>query len=179
MRDRLPMIFSITALLVALFGTTPLGEAAYNAVLPRGSVDTPQLQRNAVTAAKIAPNAIRGSHVLDGTLLTADFKAGQIPQGAKGDKGDTGAQGTAGKNGATSVVIRGTYFVSSAGATASCNSGERATGGGVTGDKTIYVATKSEPVPNSGTPTGWSGRLYSLESGVVPTGTVYVICASP
>lgn len=96
MRDRLPMIFSITALLVALFGITPLGEAAYNAVVPRNSVGTLQLQRNAVKAAKIAPNAIRSGHVLDGTLLAADFKPGQIPQGPKGDQGDKGPKGDKG-----------------------------------------------------------------------------------
>ena len=87
MRDRLPMIVSITALLVALFGITPLGEAAYDAVVPRNSVGTLQLQRNAVKAAKIAPSAIRTGHVLDGSLLSADFKAGQIPQGPEGRQG--------------------------------------------------------------------------------------------
>ena len=35
MRNRLPMIFSTTALLVAVFGVTPLGGAAYNAVVPK------------------------------------------------------------------------------------------------------------------------------------------------
>ena len=34
MRDRLPLILSTTALLVAVLGITPLGEAAYNAVAP-------------------------------------------------------------------------------------------------------------------------------------------------
>ena len=104
MRDRLPMIFSITALLVAILGVTPLGEAAYNAIVPRNSVGTLQLQRNAVKAAKIAPSAIRTGHVLDGTLLVADFKAGQIPQGPKGDKGDKGDRGAPGPTeGASSV----------------------------------------------------------------------------
>ena len=53
MRNRLPMVFSFTALLVALFGITPLGEAAYNAVVPRNSVGTLQLQRNAVKSAVV------------------------------------------------------------------------------------------------------------------------------
>ena len=35
MRERLPLILSATALIVAVFGSTPLGEAAYNAVVPR------------------------------------------------------------------------------------------------------------------------------------------------
>ena len=59
----------------------------------RNSVGTLQLKRNAVTARKIAPNAVRGAHVLDGSLLATDFKGGQLPAGPKGDKGDKGAQG--------------------------------------------------------------------------------------
>ena len=47
MRDRLPMIFSTTALLVALLGATPLGKAALNAAVPRNSVGTKQLRKNA------------------------------------------------------------------------------------------------------------------------------------
>ena len=103
MRDRLPMIFSTTALLVAVLGVTPLGGAAYHAVVPRNSVGTLQLQRNAVKAAKIAPSAVRTGHVLDGTLLVQDFKPGQIPQGPKGDKGDKGDKGAPG---ATTVTRR-------------------------------------------------------------------------
>ena len=103
MRDRLPMIFSTTALLVAVLGVTPLGGAAYHAVVPRNSVGTLQLQRNAVKGAKIAPSAVRTGHVLDGTLLVQDFKPGQIPQGPKGDKGDKGDKGAPG---ATTVTRR-------------------------------------------------------------------------
>ena len=85
--SRLPIALSITALLVAVLGVTPFGEAAYNAVVPRNSVGTLQLQRNAVKAAKIAPNAVRTGHVLNGSLLVEDFKAGQIPQGPKRRQG--------------------------------------------------------------------------------------------
>ena len=96
------LVIACLALGVALGGTS------YATVLnvPRNSVGTPQLQRNAVKAAKIAPNAVRTGHVLDGTLLTADFKAGQIPQGPKGDKGDAGAPG------ATNVRVRTGWFPS-------------------------------------------------------------------
>src|SRR5262245_63485975 len=126
MPDRLPIILSTTALVVAVLGVTPLGDAAYNAVVPRNSVATAQLQRNAVKAAKIAPNAIRTGHVLDGTLLTADFKSGQIPQGPKGDKGDKGDKGAPGTSGyeivtATQNVVAG----QSSNLTASCPAGKR------------------------------------------------------
>jgi hypothetical protein len=130
MRDRLPLILSTTALLVAVLGMTPLGEAAYNAVVPRNSVGTLQLQRNAVKAAKIAPNAIRTGHVLDGSLLTADFKAGQIPQGPKGDKGDKGDRGAVGVSGYE--IVRASVVVppnTQTAAQATCPSGKKVLGG--------------------------------------------------
>lgn len=90
---------SCLALLVALGGT---GYATALQV-PRNSVGTLQLQRNAVKPAKIAPNAVRSGHVLDGSLLAADFKPGQLPQGPKGDKGDKGEKGDKGDNGVSRV----------------------------------------------------------------------------
>jgi len=92
MSSRLALAMSAAALVVALLGSTPLGHALASQV-PRNSVGPLQLKRNAVGPQKIAPNAVRAGHVLDGSLLTADFKAGQIPQGAKGDKGDQGPPG--------------------------------------------------------------------------------------
>ncbi len=57
MRTHTALCFSITALVIALFGATPLGRAAYRAVVPKNSVGTQQLKHNAVNASKIAPNA--------------------------------------------------------------------------------------------------------------------------
>jgi hypothetical protein len=96
MRNRLPIALSLTALFVAILGNTPFGEAAYNAIVPKNSVGTPQLRHNAVTGSKLAPNAVRAGHVADGTLLVSDFKAGQIPQGPKGDTGAKGDRGPSG-----------------------------------------------------------------------------------
>src|SRR5262245_13928183 len=61
-----------------------LGGASYAATqLPKNSVGSKQLRKNAVNSAKVK----------DHSLLSADFKAGQLPAGAKGD---TGPQGIAG-----------------------------------------------------------------------------------
>jgi hypothetical protein len=86
------LVIACLALLVALTGTS------YATVLnvPKNSVGTPQLKRNAVKPAKLAPNAVRTAHVLNGSLLAADFRTGQIPQGAKGDTGPAGPPGTSG-----------------------------------------------------------------------------------
>jgi hypothetical protein len=82
--NRLSLALSATALVVALLGVTPLGEAAGNAVaevvLPRGSVGTTELRDGSVTAAKVK----------DRTLLARDFKPGQIPRGPRGPKGPPG-----------------------------------------------------------------------------------------
>ena len=95
------LVVACIALGVALGGTS------YATVLnvPKSSVGTPELKRNAVKAAKIAPNAVRAAHVLDGSLLAADFKAGQLPQGPKGDKGEKGDRG---ENGISRVLINRT-----------------------------------------------------------------------
>jgi hypothetical protein len=62
--QRLPIVLSSAALLVALFGSTSLGEAALDAVLPANSVGT--------------------SQVRDHSLLARDFKRGQLPRGEPG-----------------------------------------------------------------------------------------------
>src|SRR6476646_7282163 len=70
---------------LALF--TALGRGAYAAVkLPKNSVGATQRRRDAVASSKVR----------NGSMLAADFKAGQLPAGPKGDAGPTGAPGPAG-----------------------------------------------------------------------------------
>jgi hypothetical protein len=64
------------ALFVALGGTSV---AAANALVPKNSVGSAQ--------------------VINGSLLKKDFKAGQLPRGARGPVGPRGAQGPAGQAG--------------------------------------------------------------------------------
>jgi hypothetical protein len=82
------LTFANVVACLALF--IALGGASYAALkLPKNSVGTKQLKKNAVTAAKVKP----------GTLLAKDFRAGQLPAGAtgaRGPEGPIGAQGTAG-----------------------------------------------------------------------------------
>lgn len=92
------LIVACIALFVALSGT---GYAVSK--LPRNSVGSAQIKKNAVTSAKVK----------DRSLLAKDFKAGEIPAGAKGD---TGAQGIKGEKGDRGPA-------SSAGATATRDPG--------------------------------------------------------
>ena len=95
------MVVACLALAIALGGTS------YATILqvPRNSVGTLQLKRNAVKSSKIAPNVVRTAHVVDGSLLAADFKPGQLPQGPKGDKGVKGDRGQAGPAGISGYEI--------------------------------------------------------------------------
>lgn len=177
--------------LLALF--VALGGTSYATVVnvPRNSVGTPELKRNAVKAAKIAPNAVRTGHVLDGSLLSADFKPGQIPQGPKGDKGDKGDRGDAG---ATNVVVR-TQSPCPNGLPTNvhcvtiprCEAGERAVGGGagMTGNLGDEELQQSYPLEADGTaaetgdtPVGWVAIIENKANSVqIPIG--YVVCARP
>jgi hypothetical protein len=79
------LVVSVIALVVALGGTS------YAAiVLPANSVGMKQIKKNAVTSAKVK----------NGSLLSADFRAGQLPAGATGATGATGLKGDKGTNGA-------------------------------------------------------------------------------
>lgn len=106
MSERLRTAFATTALVVAVLGWTPLGEAARTAVFPANSVGTLQLKGNAVTSPKIRNGSVAGidvqkrtitaAHIKQGSLVSANFKAGQLPAGPKGDKGDKGERGANG-----------------------------------------------------------------------------------
>jgi hypothetical protein len=180
MRTHASIIIAVTALVVAVFGSTPIGEAAWNQVVPRNSVGPLQLKRNAVTSSKIAPNAIRTGQVVDGSLLTADFKAGQIPQGPKGDKGDKGAKGDPGLTGYT--LATGTLApptgTSLRNVTATCPTGKKALGGGVrSGGKSSAqgpFVVESYPTP------GGAGWTVTVIVGTFPVGTLtaYAVCAA-
>ena len=67
-----------------------LGGSSYAALrLPRNSVGPKQIRSNAVTSPKVK----------NGSLLSRDFAAGQLPSGAQGPRGDTGSQGQKGDTG--------------------------------------------------------------------------------
>jgi len=174
---------------LALF--VALGGASYAAAtLPAKSVGTTQLRKGAVNTKKIAKSAVTSAKVKNGSLQSIDFAPGQLAagrQGPKGDKGDPGTNGVNGVNGATNVVVRrGTPVNVTAGAggnaTAQCNPGERATGGGHAGGGTadVWKVAASYPTPSTtgATPTGWSVDAQNTTGAAYFLGA-YVICASP
>jgi hypothetical protein len=195
MRARLPLIFSVTALFVALFGSTPLGDAAYQALVPRNSVGTPQLKQNAVTSAKIAPDAIRTGQIVDGSLLTADFKTGQIPQGPQGPKGDKGERGDTGPRGPAGLQgPRGPSGISGWQIVAErrripkqgtgqiwsvlCPAGKKVLGGGVTisprGGASGFRLLQNGPHDQGA---GWEATAFNGGSSDDVSAAVWAICA--
>jgi hypothetical protein len=197
MRDRLPLILSTTALIVVVLGSTPLGEAAYNAVVPKNSVGTEQLKNNAVTVSKIRIGAVtrdqlRGDAVDSGkvknrSLKAIDFALGQIPAGpagAKGDKGDKGGKGDTGPPGLSgyevvskSVTVNpADVFVSG---TVDCPAGKKVFGAGYSTGGPYSAAGGPFPIhsfPN-GTGTGWR-FLLGRSAAAIWTETFYITCAT-
>jgi hypothetical protein len=53
-KKKLPLILSATALLVALFGSTPLGEAARNAIVPHAKFADNAASVNGIKASRFA-----------------------------------------------------------------------------------------------------------------------------
>jgi hypothetical protein len=185
-RFRLPrpspaMVVALIALSVAL------GGVGYAMSLPRNSVGTKQLKKNAVNSSKVKNRS----------LLAKDFKAGQLPAGATGPQGlqgPQGVQGTPGQNGAagapgaTKVVIREAAADSTAPAgtnntsTATCNAGEVPVGGGAKLSLgTIVDMQVSESYPNDtnadGKPDEWIVNVTANTNDV--SFKARVVCASP
>jgi hypothetical protein len=184
--------------LLALF--VALGGTSYATVVnvPRNSVGTLELKRNAVKAAKIAPNAVRTGHVLNGSLVAEDFKPGQIPQGPKGDKGERGEKGEKGAPGATNVVVRTVQGVTLGPGSGTyrqlmCEAGERAVGGGggfVSSSGAFQIGVNADlqqsyPIeadmtpPEAGdVPVGWFSFVFNGTT-VQLNGAFFAVCASP
>jgi hypothetical protein len=77
----------VVACIALMFAMTGAGYAA--GTLGPNTVGTKQLKKNAVISSKVKNRS----------LLAVDFKAGQLPKGAKGDPGAPGAPGAPGQQG--------------------------------------------------------------------------------
>ena len=105
-------VISMLALTIALGGTS------YAAIkLPSNSVGSKQIKAKAVKNSDLAASSVTTDKVKDGSLLTTDFAANQLPAGPKGTTGATGLTGAPGPAGVIgSVVVHRTDIALPAGA---------------------------------------------------------------
>jgi hypothetical protein len=195
-RRRLPLVFSAAALVVAVLGSTPVGEAAGRAI------------EKAVPLAKVALVA-RDAKKLNGHASSTNPIAGQIPvlgadgklpvsigafgpAGPKGDKGDSGGKGDKGDRGDRGpkgdkgdvgpagisgyVVVEVSVDVSPGqfgGLPVTCPAGKRVLGGGANTARANAVISTSRPTG----PSTWEVRAYNGGTTTMTVAT-YAVCAS-
>jgi hypothetical protein len=203
MKTRLPLVLSITALLVALFGSTPLGHAAGDLLQK-----TPPFAKRAGFAnrAGTAQNALAlGGHKasafptldaagkLPAAVIATNLQGPPGPKGDKGEKGDKGLKGDKGDKGDKGLqgspgisgyqIVQGSPVPLAANktviATVTCPAGKKAVGGGGHHFSAVgFVAAlgSSIPVNNSGG-TQWQAAFKNLTS--TPANVqAYAICAT-
>ncbi len=141
------------------------------------------LGKNTVGAKQLKKNAVTTAKVKDGSLLSTDFKAGQIPAGPRGL---TGLPGPAGKDAFGALVYKSAEAENLSGdqsfVEASCDSGEHVVGGGVWGSLGSLGQNVNSSFPSNGDGEGdsgntaWAGYVNN-ESGVSGTIVAFAICA--
>jgi hypothetical protein len=150
MRDRLPLILSTTALVVAVLGATPLGHAAAK-IVPVPLAKRAYLADTAKNSVKL--NNIKANRTpTAGQILPLD-QTGKFPTsvgaiGPKGDKGSKGGKGTKGDPGLSgyelvtkSFTVNGNTLLS---AGVQCPTGKKVLGGaaqGQGGPKDVPIST--------------------------------------
>jgi hypothetical protein len=179
-RPALPTVLSATALVVAVFGATPVGQAARDVI--------PAFARNAGKVDGIdASRAPRAGYLL-ALGKNKKFPASVIgvgpagpagPKGDKGDKGDTGAQGPVGVSGRVMVLKSSLSNSSSTRAVlAQCPAGKSVIGGGAL---VSNLATGGPAVAGS-RPEGTDGwYAFAFETGAYAGNwdlSAYAICAT-
>jgi hypothetical protein len=185
-------VIAMVALFVAL-GSTSVAAVS----LTKNSVGPKQIKKDAVRASEIKSRSVGTAEVRNRALLLEDFKAGQLPAGAKGDKGDRGEKGDTGDTGsfdsvttqffqATTDLANGT----NASYGAFCGAGKQAIGGGGRGDATLSEETiltntrpaisagNTEPPLTGGSFNGWRITVVNptggAASGIRPE--VWAVC---
>lgn len=181
MRKRLPLALAATALLVALLGSTSLGEAARDAaraVPPFAKKAGYATNAGAVGGIKASRKPRPGFLVPLGT--DGKFPAAVGQAGPPGPKGDTGEAGPAGPVGLSELEIVTAQSVNDTlvglkTATASCPAGKKAIGGGAQIQSSpVFPITQSSPLPDL---SGWKAQGWAGMPGGAWAVVTYAVCA--
>ena len=155
MNGKIPLVLSVVAVVIAVLGTTSVGQAAKRLVIPAASVGAAQLKSNAVVSSKVK----------NGSLLATDFKSGQLPAGPAGATGAAGPTGPPGVSG-LEIVTKATPNNNVSGtkiATASCPAGKKViAGGGEIQSSPAYHLYFSKPLADL---SGWTAGGSSDSNG--------------
>ena len=195
---RLPLVLSTTALIVAVFGSTPVGHAVGSAI--------PAFAKSAGYAKQAgnasALNGIRASKLPQPGRLVPLGADGRFPAsiglagpagargeqglpGAAGQRGPTGPPGPSGARGPVGTSgISGWQYVVSPGtnipvgkrysATVECPKGKRALGGGVSTSSALADVRQSAPTNNGA---AWLGTAANSTPKYDDRMYVWVVCA--
>ena len=196
MKGRVPLALSSAALVVALFGSTPLGHAVTTAIPPLAQHARTADNAAAVTGIKASRLPRPGRLVPLGPDGKLPASVGQVgPQGPKGDPGAAGPAGPAGPRGYQGVPgregargpsgISGWQFVTegfsikpdlATGAQVWCPNGKKALGGGVAAYGGPYWLSRIVQSAPAGQATGWIAMVRNDGISTV-TYFVWAICA--
>jgi hypothetical protein len=199
---RLPLVLSATALVVAVFGSTPVGHAVGSAI-PQFAKSAGYAKQagnaSALNGIKAAKQPRAGMLVPLGTDGRFPASVGAIgptgPQGPKGEigprgtagsKGDPGPQGPRGSTGPPGATgVSGLEYLTSPGtdvpnglrksATVVCTKGKKALGGGVSTSSGLAHVRQSAPLDGGA---GWLGTAANSTAQYDDRMYVWVICAT-
>jgi hypothetical protein len=165
------MVVALIALVIALGGTS------YAAVtLPRNSVGTRQIRTAAVRSAEVKDRSLRLADISRGAR--AQLRGQRGPAGAPGPPGSSGPGGSGTvtvKTAAGSITAAPAEQEVLATATATCDPGQRAVGGGASSPDPQTPTMHSSFPAASGT--GWTATLGN-DTDAAKTFTVYVVCVT-
>jgi hypothetical protein len=201
---RLPLVLSATALVVAVFGSTPVGHAVGSAI-PAFAKSAGYAKQagnaSALNGIKASKQARPGMLVALGTDGKFPSSVGLVgpagPAGPKGDRGDTGAVGPKGATGQTGPVgARGpsgpsgvsgwSYLTKGASLSGEsfktvnvdCPAGKKALGGGVAVTSGLWAMRVIQSAPSGAAATGWLATVANDASNYTTSFYVWAICAS-
>ena len=204
---RLPLVLATTALIVAVFGSTPVGHAVGSAIPPFAKSAGYAKQAgnaSALNGIKASKQPRAGMLVplgTDGKFPTSVGLVGPAgPSGSKGDKGDKGETGAVGPKGATGpagpVGARGpsgangvsgwSYFTKGASlsgesfktVSVDCPAGKKAFGGGVAVTSGLWAMRVIQSAPSGAAATGWLATVANDASNFTTSFYVWAICGN-
>ena len=179
LKEKLPIVLSATALLVVLFGATPLGEAARNAIPPLANRANFATNSGAVNGIKASRFAQPGYLVALNRVGKFPPSVGQVgprglpgvagPAGAAGAVGATGPAGASGPSGVSSYEIVNANTNSNSSSpknqTVTCPNNKKVLGGGAeVGNPNSHPNVALDASEPSGT-NGWMGSAHENSVG--------------